>query len=347
MSMTEASIPSPTGAGEAEAIIKTCINCGCCNSGCPTFDLLGDELDSPRGRINLIKEMMKEDGAPDAETVLHIDRCLSCNSCLTSCPSDVDYMHLVDFARSHIEKTYRRPILDRMLRAMLAAILPDPDRFRLALAVARPFRGLAPVVSSIPGFKPYAALLAATPKKRLSRSDEIEAGVFAPDEAKKRVLIPSGCVQRVLDPEINRSAIRVLNAAGVAVTLPDDDNCCGALVLHLGKEAAAKEQARRNVDAWYPHVECGLDAIVITTSGCGTTIKDYGHLLADDPAYREKAAAVAGIARDISEFLTEMSPKGGRKVHFLAKRRMEADLLIEKVGAELRGMMSWLQKPKE
>ena len=296
------------GVSAAQEIIKTCINCGCCNAICPTFDILADERDSPRGRINLIKDMLENDQRPNAEVVSHLDRCLSCNACLTACPSDVDYMHLIDIGRSQIEKKVSRPVLDRLIRTILAEILPNPDKFRLALAMARPLRGLAPLLRAAPGLRAYASLLDAIPKGATRRTDELLGGEFsAKGERQKRVLIPSGCVQKVLAPDINRSAVRLLTEIGVDVVLPVDDGCCGALVLHLGKDEEAREQAKRNVDNWYPQVEEGLDAIVMTTSGCGTTIKDYGHLLAHEPHYAEKAAKIASIARDISEFLTEVT----------------------------------------
>ncbi len=317
-------VPDAPGAAQAGAIIRTCIDCGCCNSGCPTFDLLGDELDSPRGRIRLMKDMLENGVPPDAETVLHLDRCLSCNACLTTCPSGVDYMHLIDHARGHIETAYDRPVLDRVLRALLARILPYPERFRLAMIAAWPVRWLAPLVDRLPGLAAYGALMGSTPVRLPSRSDEIVPGAFpATGESRKRVLIPSGCVQSVLDPDINRAAIRLLNTFGVDVVLPDRDTCCGALVLHLGRNDDALDQARRNIDAWSPLIDEGLDAIVITTSGCGTTIKDYGHLLAGDPAYADRARRVSEMARDITEFLVEIdlpkpAVKPGLKVAYHA-----------------------------
>ncbi|MCP4319856.1 MAG: glycolate oxidase subunit GlcF [Hyphomicrobiales bacterium] len=292
--------------GEAKEIINTCINCGCCNAICPTFDILADERDSPRGRINLIKDMLKKGCEPDRELVSHIDKCLSCNACLTACPSNVDYMHLIDRARDYVEANHSRSFFDRMARQLLKQVLPYPSRFRLAMRLARPFRSLAAPVGAIPGLKAYGALLAAVPKKRQQGSHEMDAGTFAAKaDRKKRVLIPSGCVQGVLEPEINRSAVRLLTEVGVEVTIPGSDNCCGALVLHLGERATAIEQARRNIDSWYPLVAERLDAIVITASGCGTTIKDYGHMLAHDSDYAERAARVSELARDISEFLIE------------------------------------------
>lgn len=290
-----------------EEILRSCITCGCCNEICPTFSLLNDENDGPRGRINLIRGMLESSGAPDAHTVKHLDRCLSCNACQTICPVDVDYMHLIDGARTHIEKTYRRPYIERRIRKMLADTLPYPDRFRSRMAMARRFGGIARAIAALFRAKPLSALLEAVPDRVPKKSEELQPGVWRAGGGRQgKVLIPSGCVQKVLDSDINRAAIALLNAAGVDVTVPDNDNCCGALVLHLGKEERALAQARRNIDAWHPLVEDGLDAIVITTSGCGTTIKDYGRLLADDPVYAERAAVIASLAKDVTEYLARI-----------------------------------------
>lgn len=295
---------------EAEQIIKQCIHCGCCNAGCPTFDLLDDELDSPRGRIYLLKDMLENDRAADAESVLHLDRCLSCLSCLTTCPSNVDYMHLIDHGRVHIENTYRRPLPDRLARALISAILPNPGRFRAAMLLAWPAKPLVGLLASFAVLKPFAAMLEQAPSQLPKRSEAQEPGVFAPPgNGAKRVLIPSGCVQQVLDADINKSAIRLLNHFDIEVEIPGDDGCCGALVYHLGKKQQALEQARRNIDAWHPKLESGeIEAIVITTSGCGTTIKDYGHMLAHDPDYGERARLISEKAVDISEYLVALNP---------------------------------------
>jgi glycolate oxidase iron-sulfur subunit len=325
--LTELSDPDHA---EAEKIIKQCIHCGCCNSTCPTFDLLGDELDSPRGRIYLMKDMLENGRVPDGEIVTHIDRCLSCLRCLTSCPSNVDYMHLIDHARAHIEENYRRPWHDRLLRGILARVLPYPDRFRVATMLARPFKPLATMLRAIPGMKPYGAMLDLAPKASPRR--DVRAGaanIRAATPKTKQVIVPSGCVQQVLAPEIDRSAIRVLNAIGVEVVVPPDDNCCGALVHHLGRNEQSHAYARRNVDVWTALMETGqIDAIVITTSGCGTTIKDYGHMLAHDPDYAARAARVSAIAKDITEFLAEMdlpdpAVKPGLKVAYQSACSMQ------------------------
>ncbi|MCR9136566.1 MAG: glycolate oxidase subunit GlcF [Alphaproteobacteria bacterium] len=302
---------------EAEQIIKQCIHCGCCNAGCPTFDLLDDELDSPRGRIYLLKDMLENGRAADRESVLHLDRCLSCLGCLTTCPSNVDYMHLIDHGRVHIENTYQRPLPDRMVRALISLVLPYPSRFRTAMHLARPVKPLAELLGSIAALKPVAAMLDQAPTQLPKPSDAPTRGIFAPQNSgTKRVLIPSGCVQQVLDADINASAIRLLNHFDVAVEVPNDDGCCGALVYHLGKKRQALEQVRRNIDAWHPKLEAGeIEAIVITTSGCGTTIKDYGHMLANDPDYRERARQISESAVDISQYLVALDlPKPERKL---------------------------------
>ncbi|MCA1297698.1 glycolate oxidase subunit GlcF [Stappia indica] len=296
---------------EAEAILRKCVHCGFCTATCPTFALLGDELDSPRGRIYLIKDMLENDRPADARTVKHIDRCLSCLSCMTTCPSGVHYMHLVDHARVHIEKTYRRPLTDRLIRGMLAAVLPDPGRFRLALRAARLARPLAGLVGAFGGpFRRMGAMLELAPARIPARSRMTAPGQF-PAEAgtgrKGRVAMLTGCAQPVLAPGINAAAIRLLTRAGIEVVLPAGEGCCGALVHHLGKEEPALDAARRNVDAWMREIEGeGLDAILVTASGCGTTIKDYGFMLRLDPAYAEKAARVSALARDVTEYLTTL-----------------------------------------
>ncbi|ODN71707.1 glycolate oxidase subunit GlcF [Methylobrevis pamukkalensis] len=300
----------------SEKILRTCVHCGFCTATCPTFVLLGDELDSPRGRIYLVKEMLENDRPADAETVKHLDRCLSCLSCMTTCPSGVDYMHLVDHARAHTERTYRRPMADRLLRALLAFVLPHPGRFRLALAgarLARPFSGLFARLGA-PGRR-LAAMLAlapsALPDKAVHRPGDV---IPAEGDRRRRVALLSGCAQSVLDPGINAATIRLLTRAGVEVVLPKGEGCCGALVHHMGRETEAQDAARRNIDAWMGEIEHdGLDAIVITASGCGTTIKDYGHMLARDPDYAATAERVSDLAKDLTEVLTilDLPPQPG------------------------------------
>ncbi|RWX77106.1 glycolate oxidase iron-sulfur subunit [Neorhizobium lilium] len=293
---------------ESEKILRRCVHCGFCTATCPTYVTLGNELDSPRGRIYLIKEMLENDRPADEETVTHIDRCLSCLSCVSTCPSGVDYMHLVDHARAHIEKTYRRPLSDRLIRSLLAKILPYPARFRTALTLARLGRPLVPLFGRVPALAPLAAMLALVPKaagRRASRSVPETPGTGS--QKRGRVAILSGCAQSVLDPGINAATHRLLARFGVEVVVAPGEGCCGALVHHMGREDEALEFARRNVDAWIGEMDTnGLDAIIVTASGCGTTIKDYGRMLRLDPLYAEKAGRVSALARDISEYLSTL-----------------------------------------
>ncbi len=289
----------------SERILRTCVHCGFCTATCPTYVLLGDELDSPRGRIYLIKDMLEADKPATSEVALHIDRCLSCLACMTTCPSGVDYMHLVDHARKRIEETYRRPWLDRMTRDVLAAVLPYPKRFRAALVaalLAKPFAGL---IRRLPGLSRLAPMLALTPAKLPPRSANDRKSVFPPEgERKGRVALLRGCAQSVLDPGINDAAIRILTRNGIEVVFAAGEGCCGALLHHMGRAHESHRQAKRDIDAWTGAIEAGgLDAIVVTTSGCGTTIKDYGFIFRDDPAYAENAKRVSDLAKDISEYL--------------------------------------------
>jgi glycolate oxidase iron-sulfur subunit len=299
-----------THVAEAERILRKCVHCGFCTATCPTFTLLGDELDSPRGRIYLIKDMLENGRPADDKIVKHIDRCLSCLACMTTCPSGVHYMHLVDHARIHIEKTYKRPLADRIMRSVLAFVLPYPKRFRFALFGAffgRPFAG--PLKALGGPLARLGAMLELAPAKAPGRGELEGPGVFAPaiPERKGRVALLSGCAQPVLNPGINDATIRLLRRAGYEIVLPEGEVCCGALVHHMGKEEASLENARRNVDVWTAEADGeGLDAILITASGCGTTIKDYGFMLREDPAYAGKAARVSALAKDITEYLTEI-----------------------------------------
>ncbi|MBB4115655.1 glycolate oxidase iron-sulfur subunit [Rhizobium sp. BK226] len=301
---------------ESEQILRKCVHCGFCTATCPTYVTLGNELDSPRGRIYLIKDMLENGRPADAEVVTHIDRCLSCLACVTTCPSGVDYMHLVDHARAHIEKTYKRPLMNRLTRAILAAVLPYPGRFRLALNLARLGRPFAGLMRS-GALKPFAAMLALAPRRVPAASAFAKPGSYLPEaERRGRVAILSGCAQPVLDPGINAAAIRLLTRLGVEVVLPEGEVCCGSLVHHMGRAEQALASARANVDVWTREIDGqGLDAIIITASGCGTTIKDYGHMLRLDPAYAAKAARVSALAKDITEYLATLElpahmPKG-------------------------------------
>jgi glycolate oxidase iron-sulfur subunit len=293
---------------ESEQILRKCVHCGFCTATCPTYVTLGNELDSPRGRIYLIKDMFENGRRADREVVTHIDRCLSCLACMTTCPSGVDYMHLVDHARAHIEKTYKRPFFNRTIRSMLAMILPYPGRFRAALKLARLGRPFAPLFRSVQALKPVAAMLEMAPRSIPPRSSMAEPGKHAPQSLRRaRVAILTGCAQPVLQPGINEAAIRLLTRVGVEVVVPHGQACCGALVHHMGREGNALEAARRNVDAWTREIENGgLDAIIITASGCGTTVKDYAHMLKFDSAYARKAARVSALAKDVTEFLSSL-----------------------------------------
>jgi glycolate oxidase iron-sulfur subunit len=288
---------------ESEKILRSCVHCGFCTATCPTYVLLGDELDSPRGRIYLIKDMLENAKPASARTVLHIDRCLSCLACMTTCPSGVHYMHLVDHARRYIEETYTRPWSDRLLRGVLALVLPRPSLFRLALragALGRPLRRL------LPGR--LAGMLALAPMRLPSASAVDRPQVFAAEGKRRaRVALLSGCAQQVLAPEINEATIRLLTRHGVEVVIAEGAGCCGALVHHMGREAQALDAAKANIDAWESaRAEGGLDAVIINASGCGTTVKDYGFMLREDPAYAEKASRIAGLAKDATEFLAEL-----------------------------------------
>ncbi|MGL4974742.1 MAG: glycolate oxidase subunit GlcF [Bosea sp. (in: a-proteobacteria)] len=297
----------------SEKILRTCVHCGFCTATCPTYLLLGDELDSPRGRIYLIKDMLENGKPATAEVVKHVDRCLSCLACMTTCPSGVHYMHLVDHARAHIEETYARSWHDRLMRKVLSAILPYPNRFRLAILgamIGRPFKGIfgaLPVVG--PRMK---AMLELAPASVPPRSSAEQGKLFpATTPRKKRVALLTGCAQPVLNPMINDATIRLLTRHGVEVVLPKGEGCCGALVHHMGQEHAGHGFAQANIAAWMAEADGeGLDAILITASGCGTTIKDYGFMFRDDPVWAERAAKVSGLAKDVTEFLAtlELAP---------------------------------------
>ena len=291
---------------EADKILRACVHCGFCTATCPTYVLLGDELDSPRGRIYLIKEMLEHDRPADAEVVTHIDRCLSCLACMTTCPSGVHYMHLVDHARAHIEETYRRPLPERMVRALLAWLMPYPARFRRMLSFAPLGKPFAPLLDAL-GFNRIAAMLRLAPW-RLPAAETRNPGVYpAQGRRKGRVALLSGCVDPVVRPSIRAAAIRLLNRHGIEVVLARGEACCGSLVHHMGRERDALRFVKNNVDAWMREIEGdGLDAILVTASGCGTTIKDYGFMLRTDAAYAKKAEKVSALAKDISEYLMRL-----------------------------------------
>ena len=304
--LSESQLAHPALA-EANEVLRTCVHCGLCLATCPTYAILGDERDSPRGRIYLIKDMLEADGPADATLTRHIDRCLSCLSCMTTCPAGVDYMHLVDHARGHIEKTWERPLPERLLRTLLAVMLPNPGLARLALLAARGPALLAPLFGGRLG---ALLRLAGRPAHGPSWVERPQV-IRARSPRRKRVALLTGCVQCVLAPEINEAAARVLARHGCEVAVVRGAGCCGALAHHLGDEARGRAQAGRTAAALARQAaEGGLDAVVATASGCGTMLKDYGHLLKDDGAHAADGARVAGLARDISEVLDGLGLAG-------------------------------------
>jgi len=296
-------------------IIRSCVHCGFCTATCPTYLLLHDELDSPRGRIYLIKDMLEHERVPDAKTVGHIDRCLSCLACMTTCPSGVHYRHLIDHARAYVEEHYRRPPDERALRWLLARILPYPMRFRLALLgarLARPFARLVPDAR-------LRAMLRMAPRRLppVSRNDDPQT-FAAGGPRRMRVALMTGCAQRALDTDINDATIRLLTRLGAEVVVVPQ-GCCGALVQHMGREDEARAFAARNIRAFVAEMDAGgLDAVVINTSGCGTTVRDYGHLFAGHPLEAD-AQRVGAIARDVTEVVRDLGlpeGKGGLRVAY-------------------------------
>lgn len=296
---------------EADAILRKCVHCGFCTATCPTYQLLGDELDGPRGRIYLIKQML-EGGSVTRSTQLHLDRCLTCRSCETTCPSGVQYGRLVEIGREHVEKSVPRPLRQRLLRRVLASVLPNSALFAPAMRLGQLVRPFLPrrLRDKVP------------PRQRLlewpNRTELPPA-----EGTTRRMLLLAGCVQPSMLPNINIATARVLHALGVETLIEPEAGCCGAIRLHLGYRDEALDDVRRNVDAWWPHVEAGVEAIVINASGCGATVKEYGHLLRNDPAYAEKAQRITELARDIAEVLggfeTELAGLARRRgVHTVA-----------------------------
>jgi glycolate oxidase iron-sulfur subunit len=296
---------------EADKILRACVHCGFCTATCPTYVLLGDELDSPRGRIYLIKEMLEKNRPPAREVVKHIDRCLSCLACMTTCPSGVHYMHLVDQARARIERDYTRPVTERALRAVLAWVLPRPGLFRAGMILARFCRPLTALLPS-----PKAASASPTLLRRIKAMLALAPGSLPPagpaggsvfpaiGERRGRVALLQGCAQQVLAPRINQAAINLLTRHGIEVVLVKDEQCCGALTHHLGRDGDALARARANIAVWLAEAaRNGLDAILVTTSGCGTVIKDYGYMLREDRDFAGPAAKVSALARDITEYV--------------------------------------------
>lgn len=300
---------------EADKILRACVHCGFCTATCPTYVLLGDELDSPRGRIYLIKEMLEKNRPPTREVVKHIDRCLSCLACMTTCPSGVNYMHLVDQARVRIEQQYARPLTERMLRAVLARVLPRPKLFRISMVLARIARPLAALLptpkgpSVTPTFLSQIKAMLALAPGRLPPPGAAGGSIFAAlGERRGRVALLQGCAQQVLAPRINQAAINLLTRHGIEVVLVKDEQCCGALTHHLGRDGDALARARANIAAWAAEADerGGLDAILVTTSGCGTVIKDYGYMLREDRDFAQAAARISALAKDITEYLSNI-----------------------------------------
>ena len=287
----------------SEKILRKCVHCGFCNATCPTYNLLGDELDGPRGRIYLIKDMIENNKPANEKIVKHIDRCLSCYSCMTTCPSGVNYMHLIDHGRNHIEKTYERPFNEKFIRNFLSWALPNARNFRLItflIFLAKPFSLVFPKK-----IKEMIKLMPSNVPKKTLPSMEI----YTAQNRKKpiaRVALLTGCVQKVISPQINEASIRLLNRHGIEVVVPKPIECCGSLNHHLGKEKIAKETFKKNINIWYEeYLKEGLDAIISNTSGCGTTIKDYGFIFRHDKEFKKKAKKISELAKDISEYLDE------------------------------------------
>ena len=286
----------------SEKIFRKCVHCGFCNATCPTYQLLGDELDGPRGRIYLIKDMLENDKPANEKIVKHIDRCLSCYSCMTTCPSGVNYMHLIDHGRSHIEKTYKRPFNERVIRSFLSIVIPNPTYFRIIgmlTLLVKPFRFIFPkkiseMIDLMPG---------KFPKKTLHKKK-----VYSAQKTKRiaRVALLTGCVQKVLSPQINEATIRLLNRHGIEVVVPKGIGCCGSLNHHLGKSDLAHQTFKKNISIWYDeYLKNGLDAIISNTSGCGTTLKDYGFIFRSDEDFKKKAKKISELTKDITEYLDE------------------------------------------
>jgi len=280
---------------EADEILRKCVHCGFCNATCPTYQILGDELDGPRGRIYLIKRVL-EGTAPSAATQLHLDRCLTCRNCETTCPSGVRYGRLVDIGRGIVSEHVPRPPTQRFLRRGLRAVLPYRGRFRVLLGVGRFLRPLLP-----------ASLRAAVPERR-------HAGTWPGNKHPRTMLVLEGCVQPEIAPQINAAAARVLDRLGVQL-LPAPGGCCGALSHHLDETDEARRFIRANIDAWWSHIERGAEAIVMTASGCGAVVKEYGYLMQHDPAYAEKARRVSELTRDLAEVMRDESPVAPKTRH--------------------------------
>jgi len=288
---------------DANAQLRACVHCGFCTATCPTYLVLGDELDSPRGRIYLIKEMLEKQLAPPSTTILHLDRCLGCFSCMTHCPSGVNYMHLFDHARAYIEQKKARSWPERILRAALVNVLTDRGLFRFSLflaGIARPFAALLP--------QRLKAMVRQAPTSLPPQGPASRPGIFAAEgEKRARMALLSGCVQPVLAPSIDEAAVRLLTRHGVEIAIAQGQVCCGAMAHHLGDDTTAMTQIKTNIEAW--EKLGALDGIVISASGCGTVVKDYGFMLKDDPEWAPRAARISALAKDITEILAGLTLK--------------------------------------
>ena len=330
----------------SEQILRKCVHCGFCTATCPTFVLLGDERDSPRGRIYLIKAMLEGNRAPTEPEVRHIDRCLSCLSCMTTCPSGVNYMHLVDHGRHHIEQTYQRSLPDRMVRRLLGLLMPRPRLFRWAVMLgwlAKPLAALIPSTSRDPGgatfLRRLKAMIEAIPSAVPMPSPVDRPQTFAAiGQRLKRVALMPGCGQQVLAPEVNEATVRLLTRHGVEVVNVAGSGCCGSSVQHIGDNQQALALAKRNIEAW---LAADIDAVVINASGCGTTVKDYGPMFADDPQWKDKALRVASLARDVSELMVEtglagVTPRGLTVAYHSACSMQHGQKVVEQPKTLLR-----------
>ncbi len=286
----------------SEQIIRKCVHCGMCNATCPTYNILGDELDGPRGRIYLIKDMLENNKPANKKIAKHIDRCLSCYACMTTCPSGVNYMHLIDHGRNHVEKTYERPLFEKIIRYFLSVSLPNPKIFKLMSFLTMFVR---PISFLLPKFLKNTISLM---PKNIQSSAFKKKKVYQTQNTKNtsRVALLTGCVQRVISPEINDATIRLLNRHAVEVVVLPEIDCCGSLNHHLGKKEIAHENFKKNINHWYQeYLENGLDAIISNTSGCGTTLKDYGFIFRDDNEMKKKAKKISDLTKDITEYLDE------------------------------------------
>ena len=321
--LSAAFLETPAGQ-EADAILRKCVHCGFCTATCPTYQLLGDELDGPRGRIYLIKEML-EGAQPSRTTQLHLDRCLTCRACETTCPSGVRYGRLLDIGRHHIERVVPRTLRERLIRRALLTIVPYRERFAALLAVGRALRTMLPQ-----------ALRRVVPPVRPS-------GAWPAPRHERCMLVLMGCVQPAAAPDINAAAARVLDRLGISLVAVDD-GCCGALAHHLSAQERARRQMRRNIDVWWPQIERGAEALVVTASGCGAMISDYGALLRDDPQYADKAARISQLSRDISQVVAQALADSGPLLERMPARKARLRVAFHSPctlqhGLKLRGIV--------